>query len=43
MYKQDLTLNSQQKLICHKTLHNQTINIYVYIYMYKEDLELNDL
>ena len=39
MYKEDLTLNNQQWLICHQTQPNP---IYL-IYMYKEDLALNNL
>ena len=38
MNKQDLTLNNQQWLICHKTQPNP---IYL-IYMYEEDLTLNN-
>ena len=40
MYKEDLTLNNQQRLICNKTQLNPIIYI---IYMYKEDLALNNL
>ena len=39
MYKEDLVLNNQQWLICHKTKPNP---LYL-IYMYKEDLALNNL
>ena len=42
MYKEDLTLNNVQWLICHKTQPNQIIYI-EYIYMYKEDLTLNNV
>ena len=44
MYKEDLTLNNLQWLICHKTQPNPTQPNYIYlIYMYKEDLALNNL
>ena len=50
MFKKDLALNNLQCLICHKTKPNQIIYIqyictnHVYlIYMYKEDLALNNL
>ena len=39
MNKEDLALNNQQWLICHKTQPNQIICL---IYMYKQDLVLND-
>ena len=39
IYKQDVALNNQQWLICHKTQPNQTY----LIYMYKENLALNNL
>ena len=38
MNKEDLALNNQQCLICHKTQPNQIYQIY----MYKEDLALNN-
>ena len=41
MYKEDLTLNNLQLLICHKTT-TKSNPIYL-IYMYKEDLALNNL
>ena len=41
MYKEDLALNNQQWLICHKT-QTKPNPIYL-IYMYKEDLALNNL
>ena len=40
MYKEDLALNNQQGLICHKN-PTQPTPIYL-IYMYKEDLVLNN-
>ena len=40
MYKDDLALNNQQWLICHKTKPNQIIYL---IYIYKDDLALNNL
>ena len=42
MYEEDLPLNDLQWLIYHKPQPNQIIYI-LYIYMYKEDLVLNDL
>ena len=40
MYKEDLALNNQQWLICHK---NPTKPNHIHlIYMYKEDLALNN-
>ena len=41
MYKQDLALNNRQYFIWHKTKPNQT-KLYIYIYIYKEDLALNN-
>ena len=41
MYKEDLALNNQQWLICHKTQPNQ--RSYILIYMYKQDLALNNI
>ena len=41
MYKEDLTLNNLQWLICYRTKLNQTKSYL--IYMYKEDLALNNL
>ena len=41
IYKQDLALNNQQWLICHKAKQSKTNHIYS-IYMYKEDLALNN-
>ena len=39
MYKEDLPLNNEQWLICHKMKPN-----FIYsIYMYKDDLALNNL
>ena len=40
MYKENLALNNQQCLICHKPI--KTNHSYL-IYMYKEDLALNNL
>ena len=41
MYKEDLALNNQQGLICHKTqLINQPYKLDI-IYMHKQDLALN--
>ena len=40
MYKEDLALNNLQWLICHKTKPNQII--YILIYMYIEDIALNN-
>ena len=37
----DLALNNLQWLICHKTQPNQII--YILIYIYKDDLALNNL
>ena len=43
MYKEDLALNNQQLLICHKTKSNQIKSNHIYlIYMYKKDLALNN-
>ena len=42
MYKEDLALNNQQWLICHKPNPTKPNHIYL-IYMYKEDLALNNL
>ena len=43
MYKEDLALNNQQWLNCHKIKPNQTKPNPLYlIYMYKEDLALNN-
>ena len=43
MYKEDLTLNNQHRMIWHKIQPNQIIYIkYIYIYIYKEDLALNN-
>ncbi len=43
MFKEDLTLNNLQCLICHKTKPNQTKPNPIYlIYMYKEDSRLNN-
>ena len=41
MYKEDLTLNNLQWLICHK--NPIKLNHIYLIYMYKEDLALNNL
>ena len=41
MYKEDLALNNQQWLICHKKTTKPN-HIYL-IYMYKENLALNNL
>ena len=41
MYKKDLALNNLDWLMCHKTKPNQTKS-YILIYMYKEDLALNN-
>ena len=38
MHKEDLALNNLQWLICQKTETNQIL----YIYIYKEDLALNN-
>ena len=40
MYKEDLALNNQQWLMCHKTQPNQILYIFN---MYEEDLALNNL
>ena len=41
MYKEDLVLNNQQWLICHKTQPNQII--YIQYICIKKDLALNNL
>ena len=41
MYKEDLTLNNLQWLICHKIITK--LNHIYSMYMYKEDLALNNL
>ena len=44
MYEEDLALNNQQWLICHKPQPNQIMYIYyIYIYIYIKDLALNNL